>query len=130
MVLTIIKNANLALAFFLELGVLAALGYWGFQTGQGTIARIALGIGAPAVAVIVWGLFGSPQAVWHLDGVFRLILEVVFFGSAAVALFAAGQHILGVMFALVFCSQHSACICLGAVNSTFTKHREPGFRAA
>lgn len=102
MVLTIIKNANLALAFFLELGVLAALGYWGFQTGQGTIARIALGIGAPAVAVVVWGLFGSPQAMWHLDGIFRMLLEVVFFGSAAVALFAAGQHVLGVAFALVF----------------------------
>src|SRR5438034_919984 len=86
MVLTIIKNANLALAFFLELGVLAALGYWGFQTGQGTIARIALGIGAPAVAVVVWALFGSPQAVWHLNGASRLLLEAVLFRSAAVAL--------------------------------------------
>ena len=102
MALTIIKNANLALSFFLELGVLAALGFWGFQTGQGTIARIALGIGAPAVAVVVWALFGSPQATWHLDGIFRLLLEVVFFGSAAVALFAAGQHVLGVTFALLF----------------------------
>jgi hypothetical protein len=102
MFLTIIKNANLALAFFLELGVLAALAYWGFQTGQGTIARIALGIGAPAVAIVVWALFGSPQAVWHLNGVYRLLLQVVFFGSAAVALFAAGQHVLGVVFALVF----------------------------
>ena len=102
MALTIIKNANLALAFFLELGVLAALGFWGFQTGQGTIARIALGIGAPVVAVVVWALFGSPQATWHLDGIFRLLLEVVFFGSAAVALFAAGQHVLGVVFALLF----------------------------
>jgi hypothetical protein len=102
MVLTIIKNANLALAFFLELGVLAALGYWGFQTGQGTIARIALGIGAPAVAVVVWGLFGAPQAVWPLNGASHLLLEVIFFGSAAVALFAAGQHVLGVAFALVF----------------------------
>ncbi len=102
MVLTMIKNANLALAFFLELGVLVALGYWGFQTGQGTIARIGLGIGAPAVAVVVWGLFGAPKAVWHLDGPWRLILEVVFFGSAAVALFTAGQHVLGAAFALVF----------------------------
>jgi hypothetical protein len=102
MALTIIKNANLALAFFLELGVLAALGFWGFQTSQGTIARIALGIGAPAIAVVVWALFGSPQAVWHLDGIFRLLLEVVFFGSAAVALFVAGQHTLGVVFALLF----------------------------
>jgi Protein of unknown function (DUF2568) len=102
MVLIIIKNANLALAFFLELGVLVALGYWGFQTGQGTIARIGLGIGAPVVAVVVWGLFGAPKAVWHLNGPWRLILEVVFFGSAAVALFAAGQRVLGVAFALVF----------------------------
>ena len=102
MVLTLIKNANLALSFLLELGVLLALGYWGFQTGQVTVAKIGLGIGAPAVAVVVWGLFGAPTAVWHLDGPWRLILEVAFFGSAAVALFTAGQHVLGVAFALVF----------------------------
>src|SRR5260370_5082612 len=53
MALTVIKNANLALSFFLELCVLVALGYWGFQTGQGTIAKIGLGIGAPVVAVVV-----------------------------------------------------------------------------
>src|SRR6266851_3341268 len=102
MVLTLIKNANLALSFLLELSVLLALGYWGFQTGQGTVAKIGLGIGAQAVTVVVWGLFGAPKAVWHLDGPWRLILEVVFFGSAAVALFAAGQRVLGIAFALVF----------------------------
>ena len=102
MALTIIKNANLALAFFLELGVLAALGYWGFQTGQGTVAKIGLGIGAPVLAVVIWWLFGAPQAMWHLNGVFRLLLEVIFFGSAAVALYAAGQHVMGVAFALLF----------------------------
>ena len=102
MALTIIKNANLALAFFLELGVLAALGYWGFQTGQGTVAKIGLGIGAPVLAIVVWWLFGAPQAMWHLNGVFRLLLEVIFFGSAAVALYAAGQHVMGVAFALLF----------------------------
>ena len=102
MALTIIKNANLALAFLLELGVLAALGYWGFQTGQGTIAKFGLGIGAPVLAVVVWWLFGAPQAMWHLNGIFRLLLEVIFFGSAAVALYTAGQHKLGVAFALLF----------------------------
>ena len=102
MALTIIKNANLALAFLLELGVLAALGYWGFQTGQGTIAKIGLGIGTPVLAVVVWWLFGAPQAMWHLNGIFRLLLEVIFFGSAAVALYAAGQYVLSVVFALLF----------------------------
>ena len=107
MFLTAFKNANLALAFFLELGVLVALGYWGFQMGQGTIAKIGLGIGAPLMAVVVWGLFGAPNAVWHLNGPWRLILEVVFFGSAAVALFVSGQRVLGVPFALVFVLNHA-----------------------
>jgi Protein of unknown function (DUF2568) len=102
MVLTLIKNANLALTFFLELGVLAALSYWGLQTGPGTIPSIARGIGAPVLAVVVWWLFGAPQAKWHLNGIYRLLLEVIFFGSAAVALFAVGQHVLGVAFALTF----------------------------
>jgi Protein of unknown function (DUF2568) len=102
MFLTMIKNANLALAFFLEIGVLVALGYWGLQTGPTTIGKIGLGIGAPLVAVVVWCLFGAPTAVWHLNGPWRLILEVVWFGSAAVALFAAGLPVLGIAFALVF----------------------------
>lgn len=102
MILTALKNANLALAFFLELGVLAALGYWGFYTGQGTLAKIGLGIGTPAVAVVVWALFGAPQAAWRLQGPWFLILRVVFFGSAALALFVAAQRTLGAIFALVF----------------------------
>lgn len=107
MFLTVLKNANLALAFFLELGVLVALGYWGFQMGQGTIAKIGLGIGVPLMAVVVWGLFGAPKAAWHLNGPWRLILEVVFFGSAAVALFISGQRVLGGAFALVFVLNHA-----------------------
>lgn len=102
MILTALKNANLALAFFLELGVLAALGYWGFHTGQGTLAKFVLGIGAPVLAAVVWGLFAAPNAVWHLHDPWFFILQVVFFSSAAVALFAAGQRVLGVGFWLIF----------------------------
>ncbi|MGH2494612.1 MAG: YrdB family protein [Ktedonobacteraceae bacterium] len=102
MFLTTIKNANLGLAFLLELGVLAALAFWGFHNGSGAFAKIALGIGLPALAIVVWALFGSPQATWHLDGIWRLLLQIVFFGSAAVALYAAGQRVWGVVFALLF----------------------------
>jgi Protein of unknown function (DUF2568) len=99
--LTIIKNANLALTFFLELGVLVALGYWGFQTGQGTVARISLGLGAPVAAAILWAVFGAPRARWHLKGAWRVLLQIVFFGSAALALSAAVSPALGVAWALV-----------------------------
>ncbi|MEO7021946.1 MAG: YrdB family protein [Ktedonobacteraceae bacterium] len=100
--LAIIKNANAVLAFFLELGVLVALGYWGVHTGRGIIAKIGLGIGAPAVAIVVWSLFGAPNATWHLHEPWFFILQIIFFGSAAVALFATGQRTLGVGFGLVF----------------------------
>ena len=39
----IIKAANLALSFLLELCALAALGYWGFQTGQSERPATSLG---------------------------------------------------------------------------------------
>jgi hypothetical protein len=102
MILTGLKNANLALMFFLELGALAATSYWGFQTGSGMVARIGLGIGAPAVMVLVWSLFGAPKARYRLHGFSFLLLKVIFFGSAALALFAAGSHVLGIAFALAF----------------------------
>jgi Protein of unknown function (DUF2568) len=102
MIINILKNVNLALAFLLELGVLAALGYWGFQVGQGTLIKIALAIGAPIVAVVVWMCFGAPRATWHLQGIWLFILRVIFFGAAVVALFFASQRVLGVIFALLF----------------------------
>ena len=102
MFLTTIKNANLALAFLLELCVLAALAFWGLSTGSGTLAKIVLGIGAPVLAIVVWALFGAPQATRHLNGIWRLLLQIVFFGSAAVALYGAGQHVLSVVFAVLF----------------------------
>lgn len=97
-----IKSANVALRFLLELCVLVALGYWGFQTGRGLIAKIGLGIGAPVVAAVVWGLFGAPNSLQQLHDPWHLILEMVVFGAAAAALIAAGQRALGVIFALIF----------------------------
>jgi len=113
MFLTVLKNANLAVAFFLELAVLGALGYFGFSTGHGALSKIGLGLGLPAVAVVVWALFGAPQATWRLQGPWYLILQVVFFGSAVVALFAASQRVLGVVFALVFIVNLALIYALG-----------------
>lgn len=100
--LTLFKNLNLALAFFLEVGVLIAWGYWGFATGTGIWGKVALGLGVPALAVVVWWLFGAPGATWHLEGFWRVLLQVVFFGSAAVALYLANQRTASIVFALLF----------------------------
>jgi hypothetical protein len=102
MALSIIKYSNLALAFFLELGVLAAWGYWGFVVGPNLLLKLLFGIGVPALAIVIWALFGAPTARWHLYGIWRIVLGVIFFGSAALALYLANKPIWGLAFFLVF----------------------------
>lgn len=96
-----VKYANLAVTFILEMGVLVALGYWGFHTGQGTGAKFALGLGVPVAALVLWAFFGAPRGRWHLNGTWRVLLQIIFFGSAALALAAAVSLWLGLAWALV-----------------------------
>ena len=96
-----IKSVNAALAFVLELGVLVALGYWGFTAGSDMLIRIGLGIGLPLLAILVWSMWGAPKSKWQLQGLWFLLLRIVFFSSAVAALSFAGQYTLGVIFALL-----------------------------
>ena len=54
------RAANLGLRFLLELGALAAVGYWGWETGDGLLGWV-LAIGAIAAVIAVWALFVSPK---------------------------------------------------------------------
>lgn len=101
MIITALKGVNLGLAFLLELGVLAALGYWGFTVGPNTVLKFVLGLGAPALAVVVWAIFGAPNSSTQLQGVAYLALQAVFFGGGALALVVSGQRGLGIAFALI-----------------------------
>ena len=100
--LELIKSANLGLRFLLELCVLVALGYWGFKTGRALIGKSALGIGAPLVVAVVWGVFVSPNAAVALAWPVHLLLELVIFGLAAATLYAAGRPSLAWVLAVVF----------------------------
>jgi hypothetical protein len=100
-VLELIKGANLALRFLLELCALGALGYWGFKAGNTTIAKIALGISVPLVAAVVWGAFVSPRASVQLPGLVVMVLQVLVFGSAAAALVATGHRPLALVFVVI-----------------------------
>jgi hypothetical protein len=100
-VLDLIKSANLALRFLLELCALGALGYWGFKTGSSTLTKIGLGLGAPLVAAVIWGLFVAPATPVAVPELVPLVLQVVVFGLAAAGLAATGHRTLTVLFALV-----------------------------
>ncbi|MEX0763362.1 MAG: YrdB family protein [Dehalococcoidia bacterium] len=96
-----VKSANLALRFLLELGALAALAYWGFTALDEIASSIVLGLGAPISAALIWGTFASPAAPKRLAGPMRLLLELAIFGLAALALAAAGQPAVAIIFGLI-----------------------------
>ena len=86
-----LRNANLALRFFLELFALGALAYWGFEAGGGPLTQVALGLGAPLLAAVAWGLFVAPRARFSLPLTGRLAVELAVFGSGTAALWARCQ---------------------------------------
>ncbi|MEE1807055.1 YrdB family protein [Streptomyces sp. BE133] len=60
--------ANELLAFVVELVALAALAWWGLTTGDGAAAQLVLGLGTPAVAIVLWGMFAAPRARFRPGG--------------------------------------------------------------
>jgi hypothetical protein len=95
-------SALLVVRFLLELSALAALGYWGFRVGDGTVMKIVLGIGAPLIVAVVWGAFIAPRAAVSVPSAVRLGLEVLLFGTAVAALIAADRNAWGWLLAAVY----------------------------
>jgi len=100
--MAILKNVNLAMAFLLELCMLAALGYWGFTLDQGLAVRVGAGLGVPILVAVMWGLLLAPRASNRLQEPLHLILELLLFGLAIAALYAAGRPWLALAFGLVY----------------------------
>jgi hypothetical protein len=81
-----VKPLVLALRFLSELALLGVLGWWGFATGDSLPAQIALGLGAPLAAILVWGRFVAPRSANRLEDPARIAVEVVLFTLGAAAL--------------------------------------------
>ena len=92
---------NLAVRFILEMAGLVALGWWGWNQGEG-ILRFMLALGIPFLAAVLWGTFAVPddpsrsgKARVPVPGIVRLMLELAFFVLATWSLFATGLTTLG-----------------------------------
>ncbi len=92
---------NDALAFLLELLALAALAWWGAETGSGLFVHLLLGIGAPLAAAVVWGLFAAPRAQVRLPLAGVLAVKAIVFGAAVACLDLVGHRTWAVVFAVV-----------------------------
>ncbi len=107
--MTALVNANLGLRFLLELGALAAVGYWGWTTGDGVLGAL-LAVAAVAAVIVVWALFISPKARYELAAPARFAIELGVWLAAGAALWAAGHGGLSLAFVVV-------AIASGALNA-------------
>ena len=104
---------NLALRFILELCALAAIGMWGWKTGDGIwkyVLTIILVIGA----AIIWGVFNVPgdpsrsgSAPVVVPGMLRLALELGIFTAAILALYDSGYQKAGLIMLILVVGHYS-----------------------
>ncbi|MFB6609905.1 YrdB family protein [Agromyces sp. NPDC056379] len=92
---------NDILRFFLELFAFVSLGVWGFLAFPLPWPGVAIGIGAPLLAILAWALFVSPKAVFRVDAFGKAIVEIAVFSAAAIGWWTLGQPIVAVVFAVV-----------------------------
>ena len=94
-----LKGINAGLAFFLELAMLAAFGYWGFSGDKSVSLKWMLGSGLPLLTAVVWGMFLAPRAVYRLNSISGNLLSLILFLLAATALFYTQHPVLAIAFA-------------------------------
>lgn len=105
---------NLALRFGLELGALAGLGLAAWKLTAGPI-RWAAVVLVPIAAAAVWGVFNvlndpsrSGAAPIEVNGWTRLAIEVLILGGGAAAIWFAGRHDIGIVFAALIAFHYAA----------------------
>ena len=104
---------NLGLRVVLETGIVVGLAYWGYRTGSGPVAKVALAIGAPVLGFGFWGAVDFHQAGRAAEPL-RLVQELVISGLVALAVWSAGQPLLGLLLAALSIVYHALVYATGS----------------
>lgn len=97
----IIKAINLAAAFFLEIAMLIAFAYFGFQYPENTIIKYVMMIALPVTAIMLWGYFAAPKSKHRLQQPSRVLFALTMFGAAIFLLNMTGKTMLAAIFAIM-----------------------------
>jgi Protein of unknown function (DUF2568) len=99
------ERITLILRVTMEIGVVFALAFCGYHTGDSTAARVALMLGAPLAGFGFWGAVDFHQA-GRLAEPLRLIQELAISALAAVGWYAAGHHSLAIALGALSAAYH------------------------
>jgi hypothetical protein len=96
----------------LELSALAAVAYWGWSE-HGGVLRWVLVVAAPLAIAVVWGRWVAPKATRRVHDPWRLVVELLVFGSAVAALFDADRTVLALVLAAAVAVHLALTFALG-----------------
>jgi len=97
-----LKNGNLALAFAVEIGMLAAFAAAGWASTPILWLRIVLMIALPAIAILLWAVWAAPKAKKRrLKPGPLLVFKIIIFGFATLAWWIAGLGLIAAIFGVL-----------------------------
>ncbi len=79
---------------------IASLALWGFAAWPFPW-NVILGVGAPAIVLLVWALFLSPRPVLQLHPFLRAAVELLIYAGVTIAWWSMDQGLIGSAFAIV-----------------------------
>ena len=94
-----LSAGNKLLAFILELAMLAAFAYAGWNGPNVLWLRIVLVIALPGLAILLWAVWAAPRAgKRRLKMPALLIFKVAIYAAATAAWWVAGQPFIAAVF--------------------------------
>lgn len=106
------QTVLLTLRTLMEAGIVVALAYWGYHEGNALATKVAIMIAAPLAGFGFWGAVDFRQ-FGKISEALRLAQELAISGLAALALYAAGQHILGLALLALSLIYHALVYAFG-----------------
>ena len=97
----LIKVINLTAAFFLEIAMIIAFGYFGFHYPQNILLKYLLMIALPVIAIVLWGYFAAPKSKHRLQQPYRILFALGIFSVSVFALNITGKTTLAAVFAIM-----------------------------
>lgn len=97
-----LRNGNLALAFALELAMLAAFALAGWSATPILWLRLLLAVALPALAIVLWAVWAAPKAKKRrLKPGPLLVFKLIIFGFATLAWALAGMGLIAAIFGVL-----------------------------
>jgi hypothetical protein len=92
---------NSALAFFVEIAMVVALGWSGYQVANYRPVQYVLLIALPLFAIIIWSIWAAPRSARRLQRPWLNIFKLLLFSATVILLYKTNHLAAAITFGTV-----------------------------